>query len=84
VAISGYLIFRLFALVQEDGVSGIATWACEIKSHILNVTPRHNSAHRAQAQDNQLDTNDSFVLHEPRSSDHYDESDHDVKVQAAD
>jgi hypothetical protein len=84
VAISGYFFLRLFALVQQDGVSGIATWAYEIKSHILNVTRRHNSAHRAQAQVNQPDTNDSFVVHEPHSSDHSDESDHDVKVQAAD
>jgi hypothetical protein len=79
VAISGYLFLRLFALVQEDGVSGVAAWACEIKSHILNVTYHH------KAQDNQPDTNGSVVVvHEPRSSDHNDEKDHDVKVQAAD
>jgi len=86
VDVSGYLFLRLFALVQEDGVSGVAAWACEIKSHILNVH-RHNSAndYRAQAQDNQSDTNDSVVVvHEPHSSDHNDESYHDVKVQAAD
>jgi hypothetical protein len=81
VAISGYFFLRLFALVQEDGLSGIPTWAFEIKSHLLNVTRRHNSAHRVQAQD---DTNDSFAVHEPRSSDHNDESDRDIKVQAAD
>ena len=83
MAISGYFLLRLFALVQEDGVSGIAIWACEIKSHILNVTRRHNSAHRAQAN-NHPDTNDSFAVHESHSSDHNDESVHDVKVQATD
>ena len=65
-------------------MSGITAWACEIKSHILNVTRRHNSAHRAQVQDNQPDINDSFVVREPRSSDDNDESDHDVKVEATD
>jgi len=85
VAISGYLLLRLFALVQEDGVSGVAAWACEIKSHIVNVTHNSAYAYHTQAQDNQSDTNDSVVVvHEPRSSDHNDESDHDVKVQAAD
>jgi len=83
VAISGYYFLRLCALVQEDGVSGITAWVCEIKSHILNVTRRQNG-YRAQAQDNQSDANDSvFVVHEPYSSDHNDESD-DIKVQAAD
>ena len=78
MAISGYFFLRFFALVQENGVSGIATWACEIKSHILNVTRHHNSAHQVQAQD---DIND---VNEARSSDHNDENDHEVKVQAAD
>ena len=84
MAISGYIFFRLCALIQENGVSGIGAWACEIKSHILNATRRENSAHyHAQAQDNQSDTNDSvIVVHEPRSSDHNDES--HVKVQSAD
>lgn len=83
MAISGYSFFRLCALVQEGGVSGIAAWACEIKSHILNDT-RHQNGYHAHAQDDQSDTNDSvFVVHEPRSSDHNDES-NDVKVQAAD
>ena len=87
VAISGYIFLRLFVLVQKDGVSGVSAWACEIKSHILNVTHRYNTAYgfRAQAQNNQSDTNDSVVVvHEARSSDHNDERVHDVKVQAAD
>ena len=83
MAISGYIFLRLCALVQEKGVSGITAWACEIKSHILNVTRRQNG-YRAQAQDNQFDANDSvFVVHEPRSSDYNGKSD-DIKVQAAD
>ena len=86
MAISGFFFLRLCALVKEDGISGIATWGFEIKSRILNVTRRQNSAngYLAQAQDNQSDTNDSeVVVHEPHSSDHNDRSD-DVKVQAAD
>ena len=86
MAISGYFFLRLCALVQEDGVSGIATWTREMKSHILNTIRRQNSlhGHHAQAQDNQSDTNESvIVVHEPRSLDHNDESD-DVKVQPAD
>jgi hypothetical protein len=87
VAISGYLLFRLFALVQEEGASGVATWACEIKFHILNIThQRHNSAYLTLARDNQSDTNESVVVvHEPetRSSDYHDEDGDDIKVEAA-
>jgi hypothetical protein len=83
VAISGYTFLRLCALVKEGGVSGIRAWACEIKSYLLNGTPRQNG-YQAQAQNNQSDTNESVVVvHEPRSLDHKDESD-DVQVQAAD
>jgi hypothetical protein len=73
VAVAVYISFRLFVLVRESGVSGVSRWACEIKSHILNITNRrHNSS----------DTNESVVVvHVPeaRSLDHHD--DYDVKVQ---
>lgn len=83
MAISGYSFLRLCTLVQEGGVSGIAAWACEVKSHILNDTRHQNSSngYHVQAQDNQSDANDSvFVVREP---DHNDES-NDVKVQVTD
>lgn len=89
MVISGYILFRLFTLVQEEGVSGAATWGCEIKSHILNNThQRHNPAYdyRTHARDNQSDTNESVVVvHEPetRSSDYHDEDGDDIKVEAA-
>ena len=90
MAVSGHLFFRLFTLVQEGGVSGIAAWAYEIKCHILNITHQcHDSSHgyHTQVRDNQSDTNESVVVvHEPetRSSDYHDKDDDNVKIQAAD
>jgi len=87
VAISAYLFFRLFVLVRQEGVSGVSEWACEIKSHILNITNRHNSvsySYGTQDQHSLSDTRESIVdIHEQeaRSSDYHDEKDYDVKVQ---
>lgn len=87
VAISAYLFFRLFVLVRQDGVSGVSGWACEIKSHILNITNRHNPvsySYGTQDQHSLSDTRESVVVihdQEARSSDYHDENDYDVKVQ---
>lgn len=88
MVVSAYLLLRLFALVQEDGISGVAAWAREIKLHILDIIYRRNSAYgyRTQARDKQSNTNESVVVvHEPetRSSERHDEDDVAIKVEAA-
>lgn len=80
MAISAYISLRLFVLIREDGVAGVSGWACEMKSHILNIT---NQRHNTQTQGNRSDSNESaVVVHEPeaRSPEYNDEND-DVKVQ---
>lgn len=82
VAISAYLLFRLFVLVRQDGVSGVSGWACEIKSHILNITNRHNSvsySYGTQDQHSLSDTRESVVVVHDQEA--HDENNYDVKVQ---
>ena len=89
VAIALYLSLRLFTLVREGGVSGVSEWACEIKSHISNMSQNSAYGCHTQSQDNRSDTNESVVVvHETeapiRSSDYHDYHDgsaYDVKTQ---